>query len=145
MRFFSLHRRVPSAHLPFPLLLFQSVMRRPMLPKHTLQQNSTLSIQMVISTLSLVARPPKTSVSPEPDCCWFAWAELDALRPPNSAAPKLFQIDEALAGAGTMSAFKPVNMREPVSPIAAENKNPAGVPSIRYHKNGLTRASVSDT
>lgn len=90
--------------------------RRPTLPKHTQLQNSTLEIH--------VATPIVSDVTPETSnvCVSFG-----------------------AAGEGTMSGLMLSRAAAPDMPTTRESANPALDLSIRYHMNGLTKASVSDT
>lgn len=102
------------------------VSRRPMLPKQTQLQNSTLSIHMPVSTVSCLASPPSISVA-------APVASIDALRP---AGP---------AGVGIMSGLTPMSRREPTSPTAADRRKPGLERSMSHHNRGLTSASVTES
>ena len=99
-----------------------------MFPKHTQLQNSTLTIQMPASSVAWLASPPSTSGGSA------TRPALDSLR--HCA------VDD---GVGIMSGLMPSSTAEPVSPTAADSRKPGLERSMRYHRNGLTSASVSET
>lgn len=96
-----------------------------MFPKQTQLQNSTLSIQMPVSSVSWLASPPRAMGS--------AYALSDSLR---------YVKDE---GVGITSGLMPSRTAEPATPTAIDSRKPGFDRSIRYHKNGLTSASVRET
>ncbi|KAL2282617.1 hypothetical protein FJTKL_10471 [Diaporthe vaccinii] len=73
--------------------------------------------------------PPSISGSPPPLPVWF----------------RLRNSEENPDGAGTMSGLNPMRMTEPAQATAADSRNPDFDRSIRYHRNGLTMASVMET
>src|SRR3569833_573642 len=103
-----------------------------MFPKHTQLQNSTLSIQIPVSNVSFLARPPSTS-GPAEDA---ASASLDPLR---------YGAGAWCAGAGIMLGLRPMSAADPARPTAADSRKPDLERSRRYHRKGFTSASVSDS
>lgn len=107
-----------------PLDLFQ-VSLRPIFPKQRQLQNSTLSIQTPVSTVSWLAKPPNAKGSLSKP-----FEELRLGMPD---------------GAGMISGLTPRRNIEPVRPTAADNTNPGLLRSISHHSSGLTNANVADT
>lgn len=101
---------------------------RPMFPKQTQLQKSTLRIQTPVSRVSCLASPPKASFPSAEGLC----AEV-ALR--NGVAD----------GAGIMSGLTPMSTAEPASPTMAERSRPGLERSMSHQRSGLARASVRDT
>lgn len=93
-----------------------------MLPKQTQLQNRTLSIQIPVSIVFWLARPPNV----------------------RESETVSFRNDDA-DGVGTISGSTPISTAEPIRPTAAESRKPGLERSIKYHKKGLTRASVSES
>jgi hypothetical protein len=96
---------------------------RPILPKHTQLQNSTLIIQIPPSMPSLLTYPPRSSIIV---LCWtVAFLEEEA-------------------GLGIMSGFETRRSAVPVAPTPKERMKPGLERSIMYHRTGLTSANVSE-
>lgn len=93
-------------------------MRRPMFPKQTQLQNSTLAIHTVTAIVSYRSAVPPSAMLP------------------------LLERRLKVAGGGTMSGFTSSNTKAPPMPTREESTKPVLVPSTRYHKKGLTRAKV---
>lgn len=123
----SSHHRTP-AHLPLTAADRPMARRRPMLPKQTQLQNSTLSIHTPVSTVSCRASPPRVSKS-----SWEVALVTDAL--PNETAE----------GVGIISGLTPRRKAEPVRPTAAARTKPGLERSISHQRRGFTRASDRDT
>lgn len=99
--------------------------RLPMFPKQTQLQKRTLNIQMPVSIVSWLARPPRVTGSEYVLSVPFRYVRDD--------------------GVGITSGLMPNSMAEPAIPTAMDNMKPGFDRSIKYHKNGLTRANVKDT
>ena len=97
----------------------------PMFPKQTQLQNSTLAIHVLTPMLSLVIRLS------------------DKL--PSKEAFIAFARRKEVAGGGTISGFTPSSIAVPAIPTMADRTKPGFERSIKYHKTGLTSASVKDT
>ena len=97
-----------------------------MFPKQTQLQNKTLAIQVHIAMLSFVGYRDDTTACTElfPERCAFG---------------------DGAAGDGTMSGLMPSRATVPPTPTTVENQNPVFDRSIRYHRTGFARASVSET
>ena len=131
---FTFFLRLTSPHLTPPhrprvVAELVRAKRRPIFPKHTQLQNRTLSIQIPVSTVSWLAKPPSVSGSAKDGAVPFR------CRPS----------DEKPAGVGTICGFNPIKMAEPVKPTAAESRKPGFDRSIRYQRKGLTSARVRET
>lgn len=128
----SMQCKYPSFHLllttPFAPLPLRAK-RLPIFPKHTQLQNSTLKIQVPPSIVSILTPP---SPSPPKLPRYFAVVFL----------PGLGMLTEA--GEGIMSGFEARRRAVPVAPTKAERRKPGLERSMRYHRTGLTRASVRE-
>lgn len=96
---------------------------RPIFPKQTHAQNSTLAIHVPTAMLSC-DRPTSTSYS--------------------SPEPGIVILVDGLVGAGTISGLSPRMVPIPASPTTVDRIKPGLERSTRYHSTGLTRARVSD-
>jgi hypothetical protein len=119
-----------SAHRPLVLPDRLNARRRPMFPKHRQQQNKMLNIQIPFSTARWLARPPSIVGGSD----WLV--EKLTLWLLN---------DERLAGAGTTSGMKLITTAEPTNPTVDDRRKPGLDRSIRYQRNGLTRARLRET
>ena len=97
--------------------------RRPRLPKQTLLQKRTLAIQVATAIRSSVIR------SLPPSFCDNSVANADLPR---------------FVGDGTIAGLTVRSTAVPERPTAVDNPKPVHVRSTIYHRQGLTRASVSE-
>jgi len=112
-----------AQRVPFPGQANASL--RPILPKHTQLQNSTLAIQVETAMLSGLTSP----------CGGIELVEFG----PKPAG------GITIAGEGTMSGLTANKTAVPVIPTTVDSKKPALERSTRYHSTGLTSARVSET
>ena len=108
--------------LPFPVRLNANL--RPMFPKQTQLQNSTLAIQVPTPIVSFVILPSNPT----------SFDTLPALT-----------LGDGVAGGGTISGLTPSITAVPARPTMVERRKPGFERSIRYHSTGLASASVRET
>jgi hypothetical protein len=108
--------------------------RRPMLPKQTQLQKSTLPIQIPHSMVSGLTQFPTT---PEP-------LRPVALPTPPGAVVIWEAVCAAEAGDGIISGFRERRTVVPDRPTRIDKINPGAERSIRYQRAGLTRARVRE-
>ena len=99
------------------------------MPKQTQLQNSTLTIQIPVST---VLGPRSSQTAPGSPVS----EALPAHAPPSG---------DGNDGAGMMSGLMPRRSRLPASPTAAERRRPGFVPSTRYQRKGFARVRAVET
>jgi len=97
---------------------------RPIFPKQTQEQKSTLTIQIPPSIISLLTRAGCNNCA--------AFTEEFRFRRENAA------------GEGIASGFETRRSAAPVVPTAVLRMKPGIERSMRYHKTGLTRARVRE-
>jgi hypothetical protein len=106
---------------------------RPILPKHTQQQNKTLAIH--VATLICSFRTQSVTRK-DPDCA-----------PPAGGDGGMLELPEEKddVGAGMRPGLMASKAAVPRNPIAVLRVRPAVVRSRRYQRMGLARASVRDS